>query len=184
MQDVLDLSKIEAGKVSVDVADFDLYAELKHTVAIVEPQARFKGLTTFLRVPSSVPFLLRGDPLLLRQVLLNLLGNALKFTERGEVGVLVTLVSETPRQATVRFEVADTGIGISVDAQRRIFDRFTQADESITAAVWAGRGCWTYRSRRRSFRNNGGTIGVRSRPGKGQHIWFTVYLAKQSRQED
>ena len=182
MQDVLDLSKIEAGKVSVEVSDFDLYAVMKHTVAIVEPQARFKGLATFLRVPSNVPFLLRGDPLLLRQVLLNLLGNALKFTERGEVGVRVTLESETPRQATVRFEVVDTGIGISAEAQRRIFDRFTQADESITRR-FGGTGLGTTISKE-IVEMMGGTIGVHSEPGKGSTFWFTVELVKQSREED
>jgi len=182
MQDVLDLSKIEAGKVSVEVSDFDLYAVVKHTVAIVEPQARFKGLATYLRVPSNVPFLLRGDPLLLRQVLLNLLGNALKFTERGEVGVRVTLESETPRHATMRFEVADTGIGISADAQRRIFDRFTQADESITRR-FGGTGLGTTISKE-IVEIMGGTIGVCSEPGKGSTFWFTVELTKQSRQED
>ena len=182
MQDVLDLSKIEAGKVSVEVSDFDLHAVMKHTVAIVEPQARFKGLATFLRVPSNVPFLLRGDPLLLRQVLLNLLGNALKFTERGEVGVRVTLESETPRRATLRFEVVDTGIGISTEAQRRIFDRFTQADESITRR-FGGTGLGTTISKE-IVEMMGGTIGVRSEPGKGSTFWFTVELVKQSRQED
>jgi two-component system, sensor histidine kinase RpfC len=182
MQDVLDLSKIEAGKVSVDVSDFDLYAVVKHTVAIVEPQARFKGLATFLRVPSNVPFLLRGDPLLLRQVLLNLLGNALKFTEKGEVGVRVTLESETPRRATVRFEVVDTGIGISAEAQGRIFDRFTQADESITRR-FGGTGLGTTISKE-IVEMMGGTIGVRSEPGRGSTFWFTVEMAKQSRQED
>jgi len=182
MQDVLDLSKIEAGKVSVEVSDFDLYAVVKHTVAIVEPQARFKGLATFLRVPSNVPFLLRGDPLLLRQVLLNLLGNALKFTEKGEVGVRVTLESETPRHATVRFEVVDTGIGISADAQRRIFDRFTQADESITRR-FGGTGLGTTISKE-IVEMMGGSIGVHSEPGKGSTFWFTVEVAKQSRQED
>jgi two-component system, sensor histidine kinase RpfC len=182
MQDVLDLSKIEAGKVCVEVSDFDLYAVLKHTVAIVEPQARFKGLATFLRVPSSVPFLLRGDPHLLRQVLLNLLGNSLKFTERGEVGVRVTLESETSRHATVRFEVVDTGIGISAEAQRRIFDRFTQADESITRR-FGGTGLGTTISKE-IVELMGGTIGVHSEPGKGSTFWFTVELTKQSRQED
>jgi len=182
MQDVLDLSKIEAGKVSVAVSDFDLYAVVKHSLAIVEPQARFKGLATFLRVPSNVPFLLRGDPLLLRQVLLNLLGNALKFTEKGEVGVRVTLESETPRHATVRFEVADTGIGIAADAQRRIFDRFTQADESITRR-FGGTGLGTTISKE-IVEMMGGTIGVRSEPGRGSTFWFTVEMAKQSRQED
>lgn len=182
MQDVLDLSKIEAGKVSVEVSDFDLYAVVKQTVAIVEPQARFKGLTTFLRVPSNVPFLLRGDPLLLRQVLLNLLGNALKFTERGEVGVRVTLGSETPRRAMLRFEVADTGIGIPAEAQRRIFERFTQADESITRR-FGGTGLGTTISKE-IVEMMGGTIGVHSEPGKGSTFWFTVELVKQSRQED
>jgi two-component system sensor histidine kinase RpfC len=182
MQDVLDLSKIEAGKISVEVSDFDLYAVVKHTVAIVEPQARFKGLATFLRVPSNVPFLLRGDPLLLRQVLLNLLGNALKFTERGEVGVRVTLESETPRRAMLRFEVADTGIGIPAEAQRRIFERFTQADESITRR-FGGTGLGTTISKE-IVEMMGGTIGVHSEPGKGSTFWFTVELVKQSRQED
>ncbi len=182
MQDVLDLSKIEAGKVSVELSDFDLYAVVKHTVAIVEPQARFKGLATFLQIPSNVPFLLRGDPLLLRQVLLNLLGNALKFTEMGEVRVRVTLESETTRHATVRFEVADTGIGISAEAQRRIFDRFTQADESITRR-FGGTGLGTTISKE-IVEMMGGTIGVRSEPGKGSTFWFTVELAKQTRQED
>ena len=182
MQDVLDLSKIEAGKVSVEVSDFDLYAVVKHTVAIVEPQARFKGLATFLRVPSNVPFLLRGDPLLLRQVLLNLLGNALKFTEKGEVGVRVALESETPRIATVRFEVVDTGIGISAEAQRRIFERFAQADESITRR-FGGTGLGTTISKE-IVEMMGGTIGVRSEPGRGSTFWFTVELTKQSRQED
>jgi two-component system sensor histidine kinase RpfC len=182
MQDVLDLSKIEAGKVSVEVSDFDLYAVVKHTVASVEPQARFKGIDTFLRVPSNVPFLLRGDPRLLRQVLLNLLGNALKFTEKGEVGVRVTLESETPRQATLRFEVVDTGIGISAEAQRRIFDRFTQADESITRR-FGGTGLGTTISKE-IVEMMGGTIGVRSEPGKGSTFWFTMEIAKQSRQED
>ena len=182
MQDVLNLSKIEAGKVSVEVSDFDLYAVVKHTVAIVEPQARFKGLATFLRVPSNVPFLLRGDPLLLRQVLLNLLGNALKFTEKGEVGVRVTLESDTPRRATVRFEVVDTGIGISAEAQRRIFERFAQADESITRR-FGGTGLGTTISKE-IVEMMGGAIGVRSEPGKGSTFWFTVELVKQSRQED
>jgi two-component system sensor histidine kinase RpfC len=182
MQDVLDLSKIEAGKVSVEVSDFDLYAVLKHTVATVEPQARFKGLATFLRVPSNVPFLLRGDALLLRQVLLNLLGNALKFTEKGEAGVRVTLESETPRRATLRFEVVDTGIGIATEAQRRIFERFTQADESITRR-FGGTGLGTTISKE-IVEMMGGTIGVRSEPGKGSTFWFTVEMAKQSRQED
>jgi two-component system sensor histidine kinase RpfC len=115
-------------------------------------------------------------------VLLNLLGNALKFTEKGEVGVRVTLESETPRQATLRFEVVDTGIGISAEAQRRIFERFTQADESITRR-YGGTGLGTTISKE-IVEMMGGTIGVRSEPGMGSTFWFTVEMAKQSRQED
>lgn len=182
MQDVLDLSKIEAGKVSVKVADFDLYAMLKQTVAIVEPQARFKGLGVFLRISPDVPFLLRGDPLLLRQVLLNLLGNALKFTDRGEVGVRVCLVSETPRRACIRFEVVDTGIGIAAEAQRRIFDRFAQGDESITRR-FGGTGLGTTISKE-IVEMMGGAIGVESEPGRGSTFWFFVEMEKQSRRND
>jgi two-component system sensor histidine kinase RpfC len=182
MQDVLDLSKIEAGKVTVEASDFDLYAMLKNTVAIIQPQALSKGLATFLRVPPSVPFLLRGDALLLRQVLLNLLGNAVKFTENGEVGVHVTLESETSRHATLRFEVMDTGIGISAESQKRIFDRFTQADESITRR-FGGTGLGTTISKE-IVEMMGGTIGVRSEPGRGSTFWFTVELGKLSREED
>jgi len=182
MQDVLDLSKIEAGKVSVKVADFDLYAMLKQTVAIVEPQARFKGLGVFLRISPDVPFLLRGDPLLLRQVLLNLLGNALKFTDRGEVGVRVSLESETPRRASVRFEVVDTGIGIAPEAQRRIFERFAQADESITRR-FGGTGLGTTISKE-IVEMMGGTIGVESEPGRGSTFRFLVEMEKQSRRHD
>ena len=129
-----------------------------------------------------MPFLLRGDPLLIRQVLLNLLGNSLKFTEKGEVGVRVTLESETPRNASLRFEVVDTGIGIPPEAQRRIFERFTQADESITRR-FGGTGLGTTISKE-IVEMMGGTIGVRSEPGKGSTFWFTVELAKQSRRED
>ena len=182
MQDVLDLSKIEAGKVSMEVSDFDLYAVVKQSIAVIEPQARFKGLATFLRVPPNVPFLLRGDPLLIRQVLLNLLGNAVKFTESGEVGIRITLESETLRHAAMRFEVMDTGIGISAEAQRRIFERFTQADESITRR-FGGTGLGTTISKE-IVEMMGGTIGVRSEPGRGSTFWFTIELAKQSRQGD
>ncbi len=182
MQDVLDLSKIEAGKVSVKAEDFDLYAMMKQTVSIVEPQARFKGLGVSLRISPDVPFLLRGDALLLRQVLLNLLGNALKFTDRGEVGVRVSRVSETPRRAGVRFEVVDTGIGISPEAQRRIFDRFAQADETITRR-FGGTGLGTTISKE-IVEMMDGTIGVESEPGRGSTFWFQVEMAKQSRQKD
>jgi len=177
MQDMLDLSKIEAGKVRVQVSDFDLHELARNTVAVIEPQARQKGLDLFLHVAPKVPFLLQGDPLLLRQVLLNLLGNAVKFTERGEVGVRILLESETGGHATVRFEVVDTGIGIVAEAQRRIFERFAQADESITRR-YGGTGLGTTISKE-IVEMMGGGIGLHSTPGMGSTFWFTLELEKQ-----
>jgi two-component system sensor histidine kinase RpfC len=143
----------------------------------MEPQARAKGLEMFLHVPASVPFLLRGDPLLLRQVLLNLLGNAVKFTESGDVGVRAILESEKPRHVDIRFEVVDTGIGIAPEAQQRIFDRFAQADDSITRR-YGGTGLGTTISKE-IVDMMGGRIGVRSVPGSGSTFWFSVELEKQ-----
>jgi two-component system sensor histidine kinase RpfC len=178
MQDILDLSKIEAGKVSVQSSEFDLHELAKNTLAIVESQVRNKKLDLFLHVDPKAPFLLRGDPLLLRQVLLNLLGNAVKFTERGEVGSRIILESETSTRATIRFEVVDTGIGISPEAQRRIFDRFAQADESITRR-YGGTGLGTTISKE-IVEMMGGRIGLNSVPGQGSTFWFAVEFEKQA----
>jgi two-component system sensor histidine kinase RpfC len=178
MQDILDLSKIEAGKVNVQVSRFDLHELATNTMAIIEPQARAKELELFLNVDPKVPFLLLGDPLLLRQVLLNLLGNAVKFTDSGEVGARILMESETRDAVTVRFEVVDTGIGISPAAQRRIFDRFAQADESITRR-YGGTGLGTTISKE-IVEMLGGRIGVSSAPGKGSTFWFALEFGKIS----
>jgi two-component system sensor histidine kinase RpfC len=178
MQDILDLSKIEAGKVHVQLSEFDLHELAKHTMAIIGPQVLEKKLDTFLNVDPKAPYLLQGDPLLLRQVLLNLLGNAVKFTERGEVGTRVLLESETPSAVAIRFEVVDTGIGIAFEAQQRIFDRFAQADESITRK-FGGTGLGTTISKE-IVEMLGGRIGLYSVPGHGSTFWFTMEFRKQA----
>ncbi|MFA6148433.1 MAG: ATP-binding protein [bacterium] len=174
MQDVLDLSKIEAGKLTLRIADFDLHELVKNAVGILQPQAQSKGLRLFVHYPPEIPFRFQGDPLLLRQVLLNLLGNSVKFTDKGEVRLSVSVASATRNGTILRFEVMDTGIGISPDAQRRIFDRFAQADESITRR-FGGTGLGTTISKE-IVEFMGGEIGISSLPGAGSTFWFTAPL--------
>ena len=178
IEDVLDISKIEAGKISVETIDLDLHSLIKGTVAMVAHQARQKGLDLLTQIPSRTPFLLRGDPLLLRQVLLNLLSNAVKFTEAGEVCLRVEQIRETPEKVSLRIEVSDTGIGIPPKAQTRIFERFTQADDSITRR-YGGTGLGTTIAKQ-LVELMGGEIGLHSEPGKGSTFWFTLNLEKQA----
>ena len=177
IEDVLDFSKIEAGKITEEKGDFDLHALVKSTLAMLTPQAREKGLNIFSQIPSRIPFLLRGDPLLIRQILLNLLSNAVKFTEKGEVCLRAEQIRETPRNVVLRIEVSDTGIGIPPEAQARIFERFTQADDSITRR-YGGSGLGTTIAKQ-LVELMGGEIGLQSEPGKGTNFWFTLELEKQ-----
>ncbi len=177
IEDVLDISKIEAGKISVEKVDFDLHALFKSTVAMVAQQALEKGLSISTQIPSRIPFLLRGDPLLIRQVLLNMLSNAIKFTEIGEVCMRVEQNQETAEKVSLRIAVSDTGIGIPAEAQARIFERFAQADDSITRR-YGGTGLGTTIAKQ-LVELMGGKIGVQSEPGKGTTFWFTLDLDKQ-----
>jgi two-component system sensor histidine kinase RpfC len=177
IEDVLDISKIEAGKITEEKVDFDLHALVKSTMAMLAPQAREKGLDISSQIPSRIPFLLRGDPLLIRQVLLNLLSNAVKFTEEGEVCLRAEQIRETPKSVLLQIEVSDTGIGILPEAQARIFERFTQADDSITRR-YGGSGLGTTIAKQ-LVELMGGGIGLQSEPGKGTTFWFTLELEKQ-----
>ncbi len=177
IEDVLDISKIEAGKISVQKVDFDLHSLLKSTMGMVAQQAREKGLAMSTQIPSRIPFRLRGDPLLIRQILLNLLSNAVKFTTEGEVCLRVEQVRDTTANVLLRIEVSDTGIGVARDAQARIFERFTQADESITRR-YGGTGLGTSIAKQ-LVELMGGDIGLESEPGKGSTFWFTLGLEKQ-----
>src|SRR3989449_1249413 len=130
VEDVLDFSKIEAGKVVLEKIDFDLHALVNNTCRIVSSQAAAKGIDFVVSIMPEVPPAVRGDPHHLRQVLINLAGNAVKFTERGSVTVHVSAQSESESSVRLKFSIRDTGIGIPPEAQASIFESFAQADQS------------------------------------------------------
>lgn len=177
IEDILDISKIEAGKVVLETVDFDLHGLINSIATMLAPQAYTKKLNFNVHIAPEIPFLLRGDSLHLRQVLINLIGNAIKFTEKGAVGIQVKLRGEDENTANIRFEVTDTGIGISQEAQQKIFESFTQADESTTRR-FGGTGLGTTIAKQ-LVHLMGGHIGLHSTPDIGTTFWCDIRLEKQ-----
>jgi two-component system, sensor histidine kinase RpfC len=177
VEDVLDFSKIEAGKLVLERTDFDLHALVNSTSRILQSQAQAKSIEFVVSIMPEVPPALRGDAHHLRQVLINLAGNAVKFTERGSVTVHVSLQEETDAAVRVKFSVRDTGVGIPPEAQQRIFESFTQADQSTTRR-FGGTGLGTTIAKQ-LVELMGGKIGLESAVGLGSTFWFEIALDKQ-----
>ena len=172
INDILDFSKAEAGKLELESAPFSPRACAERVAELMGGRAQLKGLELVNEVGNDIPDAVLGDGKRLRQILTNLVGNAVKFTEHGEVIVSQSLEAESDGTATLRFQVIDSGIGIPDAHQRRIFEGFTQADSSTTRK-FGGTGLGLTISKH-LVEMMGGTIGVTSRPGTGSNFWFTV----------
>ena len=180
INEILDFSKIEAGKMELEILNFDLRIMLEEMGDMLAFKAQEKGLEYVWMARPEVPSLVKGDPGRLRQVLVNLVGNAVKFTHAGNVSVMASLEHEDSTTACIRFEVADTGIGIPEDKLDMLFQPFVQADSSTTRK-YGGTGLGLSICKQLVSLMNG-SIGVRSKPGDGSTFWFTVVLQKQAEQ--
>jgi signal transduction histidine kinase len=172
VDDILDLSKIKAGKLDLESAPLDVRKVVGEVAQLFAERAEEKGVTLTWNVDTTLPDGLEGDPIRLRQVLLNLVGNALKFTQEGSVRVAVELGEETPEAVMLRFEVADTGIGIDPHDRERLFQPFAQADSSTTRK-YGGTGLGLSICQR-LVQLMGGAIGVESELGGGSTFWFSI----------
>src|SRR5690606_7877774 len=172
INEILDFSKIESGRLELENTDFSLRESVSGTLKTLALRAHHKGLELLFDVPANVPDGLVGDPIRLRQVIVNLVGNAIKFTEKGEIVVRIELVSADEEDVVLKFSVSDTGIGIPEDKRDLIFEAFTQADSSTTR-LYGGTGLGLVISSR-LVEMMGGHIWVDSEVGKGSTFYFTA----------
>ena len=172
INDILDFSKIEARKIELEVLDFDLLTTTEDAVELLAPKAHEKGIELTCFVDADVPSSLRGDPGRLRQILSNLVGNAVKFTAKGEISVRVSLAGADGDRVTIRFDVRDSGIGIPQDRLQVLFSPFTQGDGSTTRK-YGGTGLGLSISKQLA-ELMGGEIGAKSEEGRGSTFWFTL----------
>ncbi|MCP4020519.1 MAG: response regulator [Desulfobacteraceae bacterium] len=178
INDILDFSKIEAGKLDFEIMDFDIRITVEEIVEMLTFKAEEKGIEIACLIHPEVPSFLQGDPGRLRQIILNLATNAIKFTSKGSISIRVTLDSESDSNAKLNFKVSDTGIGIPKDRLGRLFKSFSQVDASTTRK-YGGTGLGLVISKRLT-EMMGGTIDVESQKGKGSTFWFTAVFEKQS----
>ncbi len=180
INDILDFSKIEAGKLELERIEFGLRQTVEEAVELFAEPAGKKRVELTCFLPNEIPDAVIGDPVRLRQVLLNLLGNAMKFTERGEVSVRVHCLSQDTDRVTLKYEVRDTGIGIPDETQKRLFTAFSQADGSTTRR-FGGTGLGLAIVRQ-LVHLMGGEVGIESVPGQGSTFWFTTQLGYNPKQ--
>jgi PAS domain S-box-containing protein len=182
INEILDFSKIEAGKISIETTDFDLRATLEEVINLLWVRADDKGLQLGCLIHPGVPVALRGDPGRLRQILINLVGNAIKFTDRGDILVEVEAKNVTNSHAVISVEITDSGIGIPADRQHLLFQSFSQVDASTTRR-YGGTGLGLAISKQ-LVELMGGQIDVRSETGKGSTFWFSVLFERQPPEHD